>query len=221
VITADGAEGHPPGAPYDRIIATAAVQQVPHPWVTQTRPSGTILTPWHTAYHDGTLASFTVNGDGTADGRIVGTVAFVFLRDKRIYASINDEECDETTAQRSHTSVVPYRVAGDYDASLALGMKVPGCSVITVPDPTAELTGTLWFVDPTTGSWASLHYQPNTRTYPIHQSGPRNFWDEIETAYYWWRDNGRPGPQRWRITITHEDQQVTLQASSPAGAARH
>jgi methyltransferase of ATP-grasp peptide maturase system len=220
VITGDGAEGYLPGAPYDRIIATAAVQQVPYPWVTQTRPGGTILTPWHTAYHDGALVSFTVNSDGTADGRIVGNVAFMFLRDQRIYASIDDEECDETTARTSHTSVAPYSVAGDYDASLAIGMTVPGCSVITVPDPTAELTGTLWFIDPTTDSWANLHYQPNTRTYPIHQSGPRNLWDEIETAYHWWRDAGRPGPQQWRITITPEGQQVTLHASSPAGAAR-
>jgi hypothetical protein len=144
-------------------------------------------------------------------------VAFMFLRDQRIDASIDDDECDETTARHSHTSVAPYNVTGDYDASLAIGMKVPGCSVITVPDPTAELTGTLWFVDPDTDSWASLHYQPHTRIYPIHQSGPRNLWDEIETAYHWWRDAGRPGPQQWRITITPEGQQVTLHASSPAG----
>jgi hypothetical protein len=100
-------------------------------------------------------------------------------------------------------------------------MTVPGCSVITVPHSTAELTGTLCFVDPTTDSWANRHYQPKTRTYPIHQSGPRNLWDEIETAYHWWRDAGRPGPQQWRITITPEGQQVTLtQASTQAGPAR-
>ncbi|MGH3936347.1 MAG: rRNA adenine N-6-methyltransferase family protein [Pseudonocardiaceae bacterium] len=217
VITGDGTEGYPPHAPYDRMMSTAAVQQVPYPWVTQTRPGGTILTPWGTHYHNGALASFTVHSDGTAEGRIVGNVAFMFLRDQRIYASIDDEECDQTTARPSHTIVAPYSVAGDYDARLAIGMKVPGCSVISVPHPTAELTGTLWFVDPDTESWANLHYQPHTRTYPIHQSGPRNLWDEIEAAYHWWLDNGRPGPQRWRITISPEGQQVTLiQTSTPA-----
>ncbi|MGH3905273.1 MAG: methyltransferase domain-containing protein [Pseudonocardiaceae bacterium] len=185
VITGDGAQGHLPHAPYDRIIATAAVHQVPYPWVAQTRPGGKILTPWHTAYHDGALASFTVTGNGTAEGRIVGNVAFMFLREQRIYATIDDEECDESTARTGRTTVAPYSVAGDYDASLAIGMKVPGCSIITVPHRTAELTGTLWFVDPDTHSWANLHDQPNTPTYPVHQSGPRNLWDEIETAYHW------------------------------------
>ncbi len=220
VITADGTQGYPPHAPYDRVMSTAAVQQVPYPWVAQTRPGGRILTPWGTPYHNGALASFTVSADGTAEGRLVGNVAFMFLRDQRIYASVDDEECDETTARASHTSVAPYGVAGDYDASLAIGMKVPGCSVITVPDPTAELTGTLWFVDPSTDSWANLHYQPDTTTYPVHQSGPRNLWDEIETAYHWWCDAGRPGPGRWRITITPEGQHVTLtETTTPAGAA--
>lgn len=216
VITADGADGYLPHAPYDRIMSTAAVQQVPYPWVMQTRPGGKILTPWGTPYHNGTLASFTVNTDGTADGNIAGNVAFMFLRNQRLYASIDDKECDETTARHSHTRIAPYSVAGDYDTCLAIGMKVPGCSLITVPHPTAELTGTLWFVDPDTDSWANLHYQPNTRPYPVHQSGPRNLWDEIETAYHWWRDNGRPDAGRWRITITPEGQQVTLiQANTP------
>ncbi|MGH3670079.1 MAG: protein-L-isoaspartate O-methyltransferase family protein, partial [Pseudonocardiaceae bacterium] len=216
VITGDGTQGYLPHAPYDRIMSTAAVQQVPYAWVAQTRLGGKILTPWGTSYHNGALASFTVNGDGTAEGRIVGNVAFMFLRDQRIYASVDDEECDESTARRSHTTVAPYSVAGDYDASLTIGMKVPNCSVIAVPDPAAELTGTLWFADPSTDSWANLHYQPNIRSYPIHQSGPRNLWDEIEAAYHWWCAAGRPGPQRWRIVITPEGQHVTLAEATTA-----
>ncbi|MGH3885848.1 MAG: hypothetical protein ACRDSZ_04630 [Pseudonocardiaceae bacterium] len=51
----------------------------------------------------------------------MGDVAFMFLRDQRIYASVDDEECDETTARHSHTSVAPYSMAGAYDASLAIG----------------------------------------------------------------------------------------------------
>ncbi|MBV9012482.1 MAG: hypothetical protein JO272_10610, partial [Pseudonocardiales bacterium] len=52
--------------------------------------------------------------------------------------------------------------------------------------------------------------QPDTSTYPVHQSGPRNLWDEIETAYHWWLDAGRPSPQQWHITITPDAQHITL-----------
>ncbi len=71
------------------------------------------------------LASFTVTGNDTAEGRIVGNVAFMFLREQRIYATIDDEECDESTARTGRTTVAPYSVAGNYDASLAIGMKSP------------------------------------------------------------------------------------------------
>jgi methyltransferase of ATP-grasp peptide maturase system len=220
VITGDGAHGYPPRAPYDRIIATAAVHQVPYPWVAQTRPGGRILTPWASHYHNGALVCLTVQADGTATGRIVGNVAFMELREQRFRVRIDDEECDETTARHSHTSVSPYSVAGDYDASLAIGMKVPHCAPIYVsaehyPDHCARL----WFADPVTESWANLLHQPDTSTYPVHQSGPRNLWDEIETAYHWWLDAGRPGPEQWHITITPTAQQITLtETSTPAGA---
>ncbi len=216
VITGDGAQGHPPGAPYDRIIATAAVRQVPYPWVAQPRPEGMILTPWATPYHNGALASFTVNGDGSAEGRIVGDVAFMQLRDQRLRASGDDDESDETTARTRHPTVAPSWVASDYDASLAIGMKVPNCIPIYVGAEHYPDHARLWFVDPLTNSWANLVHQPNTRTYPVHQSGPRNLWDEVEAAYHWWHQAGRPGPQRWRITITPEDQHVTLTQTSTA-----
>ncbi|MGH3928766.1 MAG: methyltransferase domain-containing protein, partial [Pseudonocardiaceae bacterium] len=49
-VTGDGALGHAPGAPYDRVIITAAVHQIPYSWVVQTRPGGRILLPWADSY---------------------------------------------------------------------------------------------------------------------------------------------------------------------------
>jgi protein-L-isoaspartate(D-aspartate) O-methyltransferase len=215
VITGDGAQGYPPGAPFDRIISTAAVRRVPTPWVMQTRPGGTIVTPWGTPYHNGALVSFTVSGDGTAEGRIVGTVAFMRLRDQRFRATIDDERYDENTARRSHTTVAPYSVASDYDASLAIGMRVPNCTNIYIPAGRGSDHARLWFVDPITDSWANVVHQPGAEEYPVHQSGPRDLWDEIETAYRWWRDAGRPSAERWRITVTPDGQQVILTPTQP------
>jgi protein-L-isoaspartate(D-aspartate) O-methyltransferase len=84
VITGDGAHGYPPRAPYDRVLSTAAVRQVPYAWVAQTRPGGRVLTPWGTAYLNGALLSLTVAEEGTATGRLVDNVAFMWLRDQRL-----------------------------------------------------------------------------------------------------------------------------------------
>ncbi|HXT44602.1 MAG TPA: methyltransferase domain-containing protein [Pseudonocardiaceae bacterium] len=40
----DGADGVPGAAPYDAILATAAVDHIPHAWIEQLRPGGIILT---------------------------------------------------------------------------------------------------------------------------------------------------------------------------------
>lgn len=40
IVTGHGTDGYPPGAPYDRVLATVAVGQVPLAWVAQTRPGG-------------------------------------------------------------------------------------------------------------------------------------------------------------------------------------
>ncbi|WP_460999119.1 methyltransferase domain-containing protein [Streptomonospora sediminis] len=80
VVTGDGARGHPPGAPYDRVVATAAVHTLPYPWVAQTRPGGLIVVPWAPTFHpDGPLVVLTVGEDGSARGRFAGPAPFMPL----------------------------------------------------------------------------------------------------------------------------------------------
>jgi protein-L-isoaspartate(D-aspartate) O-methyltransferase len=51
VITGDGVAGYPDNAPYDRVIVTAAVAELPYAWVQQTRPRGLLLVPWAPTFH--------------------------------------------------------------------------------------------------------------------------------------------------------------------------
>ena len=46
VVAADGAEGYPPAAPYDRVIATVGVSDLAPPWLDQTEPGGRIVVPF-------------------------------------------------------------------------------------------------------------------------------------------------------------------------------
>jgi protein-L-isoaspartate(D-aspartate) O-methyltransferase len=45
VVTTDGAAGYPPGAPYDRIIATVGVSDLAPAWLAQLVPGGRIVVP--------------------------------------------------------------------------------------------------------------------------------------------------------------------------------
>ncbi|MFE0062309.1 methyltransferase domain-containing protein [Streptomyces sp. NPDC059003] len=87
LIVGDGEEGYPPGAPYDRIISTVAVRQLPQAWVDQVRPGGVILTPLDTPFQCDGLARLTVDGQGRATGCFVGAVDFMKTRGQRGHRS--------------------------------------------------------------------------------------------------------------------------------------
>lgn len=42
------------------------------------------------------------------------------------------------------------------------------------------------------------------------QYGSRRLWDEAEAAYRWWGDHGRPGPERFGLTVNGEEHRIWL-----------
>lgn len=213
VVTGDGAQGHPPRAPYDRFLSTAAVQDVPFPWVAQTRPGGRIVTPWGTTYYNGGLLSLTVADDGTAQGNIVDKASFMWMRDQRTRRGhVSRDVYDEDHAAVTSTELHPYRVAGHYDVCIAIGIQVPQCRYLYQPAEDDSDEAILWLLDPWSRSWASLHHDPDVASdaYTIRQLGPRRLWDEVEAAYRWWYDAGSPAADAWQFTVTSQGQHVEL-----------
>lgn len=212
VLTGDGGEGYGPGFPYDRVISTAAVQQVPYPWVAQLRRGGRIVTPWGTDYENGNLLALDVDGDGVATGRIVDTASFMWLREQRNReARVGRDVHNEDQAEMRSSELHPYRVAGHRDVCTAIGMRVPRCHYRYWPADDDDAEGTLWLIDPESRSWASLRHHPERPgPYQVRQLGPRMLFDEVETAYRWWVDLGEPAVDRWRFTVSAEGQRVWL-----------
>jgi len=208
VVTGDGAQGYLPLAPYDRVISTVAVAEVPHAWVAQTRPEGLVLTPWGSPYHPGGLLALTVRGDATATGRIIGPASFMWLRTQRIPRYITDRIVRrDDTVTVSTTDLHPWYVAGDVNAATAIGLRVPRCEKLYHPD--SSDTGTLYLVDQWSRSWGTLQITTEA-PYEVRQSGQRKLWDEVDTAYRWWVDVGEPTVDAWRFTIAPNGQQVEL-----------
>jgi protein-L-isoaspartate(D-aspartate) O-methyltransferase len=84
VVCGDGERGVPEHAPYDRVLATAAVHTVPYAWVRQTVEGGVLVVPYTGRHHPCGLAVLTVTA-GTASGRIVDDeTTFMPVRGQRL-----------------------------------------------------------------------------------------------------------------------------------------
>ena len=214
VVTGDGTAGYRPHAPYDRVICTAAVAEVPLEWVAQTRPGGRILTPWGTPYYPGGLLALSVHRNGTATGRIVGPASFMWLRAQRIPRyTLGRIVRDDDVVATSTTDLHPWHIAGDANAATAIGLRVPRCENFYRTD--SSHTGTLYLVDQWSRSWASVHVTPD-RPYEVRQSGQRALFDEVTCAYRWWIDAGEPPVDAWHFTLTPHGQQIEMQHPKPA-----
>ncbi|MDA2815271.1 methyltransferase domain-containing protein [Nocardiopsis sp. RSe5-2] len=213
VVTGDGTKGHAPNAPYDRILSTAAVHKVPYPWIEQTAPGGRIVTPWGTAFHSGALLRLDVNGDGTASGRFDGDTGFMWVRDQRTpHGAVEDRVKPEHDFAETVTDLHPYEPVGDFSASFAIGVRVPGMlsTLVYDNDDPGTQRYTVHLMDPVSESWAAWRIQPGPREYPVRQHGPRRLFDELASAYAWWEGAGRPDYTRFGLTVTPNGQSVWM-----------
>lgn len=212
VVCADGAAGWPAKAPFDRIIVTAAVKlgRVPYAWVEQTAPGGIILIPLKTDFAAGPLVALRVGQDGTATGRVVPLrVGFMELRAQRTPAADWDGlRWDDPDADLTHTEVMPWTTLGDEAPQWTIAVAVPSCRYELWPRTPGRNPrhGVAWLGDPLSGSWASVIPGDTKDRYEVRQRGPRRLWQEVEAAYRWWLDQGKPTLDQWRFTVSPDRQ---------------
>ncbi|CAL9578183.1 Protein-L-isoaspartate O-methyltransferase [Streptomyces sp. enrichment culture] len=210
-VVEDGAKGYPQGAPYDRVIATCSVGEVPRAWIEQTRPGGVIVTPWGPTYGGEAVARLTVGDDGTASGHFVGSSAFMRLRAQRVPRHHVREYLNgrkwPADGVRSLTRVSPDDV-GDWVVMFAIGVQVP--EAFPWMEEYDDGPYTLWLRDTAITSWATADYERDRTEFEVHQSGPRKLWDEVEIAYRWWEKQGRPSFERFGLTADSEGERVWL-----------
>jgi protein-L-isoaspartate(D-aspartate) O-methyltransferase len=216
-IIGDGAAGWPPGAPYDRVIATVAAYlgAVPYEWVRQVTPGGVIVVPMRTDFMGcGPLVRFTVDGDGIANGRPICPVGFMPLRQQRTpYADLSAIDFDSGDVVETITD--PWLVASTIDVRWAISTRIKPCRWGHRPPTADRAAHRLWFADNTTGSWAVAQYDGRGGPYQISQHGPRSLWSEIEAAYRWWVDCDNPPLNQWQVTISSDRQSATLSGERP------
>ncbi|MER6300237.1 methyltransferase domain-containing protein [Kitasatospora sp. NPDC001539] len=206
VVCGDGRLGWAPGQAYDRVVATCSVRRIPPAWIAQTRTGGTILAPWDSPWICGGLVQLTVGDDGSAAGRYSPDSAFMLMRTQRPDLLLfRDVVHDDHQPTESVTTLDPWSVAdAGVETQFALGLRLGDLWYAWHHDPEVDGVATRLWVATTDGtSWAAVDWDgtEDAGRYTVWQHGPRRPWDEVEAAYQWWLDNGRPGPCRFGLTV--------------------
>jgi protein-L-isoaspartate O-methyltransferase len=213
VVVGDGFKGYADNAPYDRILATVGLREIPGAWIEQTRPGGLIVAPWGTHYSNAdAVACLTVQG-GVASGHFTRPVEFMKMRTQRQTLIDHTEYVPAdglAGADTSTTSIAEDEfVTGQYTAvPFALGMRLRGC-VQAVADK-RDGARPVWFYGLHDRSWAVVMFRDGEKEARVWQSGPRRLWDQVEAVYGWWVSRGRPDHTRFGLTVTPEGQRVWL-----------
>lgn len=205
VAAVDGLDGYPPGAPYDRIIATCSVTAVPAAWIVQTRAGGLILTSLYRELPGGALVRLRVDSEGAARGHFLATFGgFMPARVEHYQAALPMLRAALRT--KADDPREPTTISADTlrhpDFGMVAAALMPGVTSIRF----APEGGLQFWLLASDGSWACLEENGGTVT----QHGPRRLWDRIEKEYAAWQAAGRPARDRYGLTVTPDRQYLWL-----------
>ena len=162
-------------------------------------------TPWATVYHNGMLARVVRHDEGHAAGTFVDLpLAFMRLRSQR------EPPCDWDAdgpppgrySRAPMTSEDVYELIAPPGA-FAVGMMVADCHKVVDSDALV-----VRLHDPSSGSWARCVVAVGAAEQDVVEGGPRALWGEATAARRWWIGEGRPGPDRFGLTVTDAGQEV-------------
>ena len=204
LVAGDGLNGVPDRAPYDRIIATCGLRNLPLAWIAQSRP-GTVILVTLSGWLGGTgLARLTVTGAGTAEGSFLpGYVSFMPARAHAPQPAIVPVVADGVPSRSTAfgpdviSSYGPAQMVAQLAAPNAQYLQliaedgIPEHLVIQADDSYAVFTG-----EP--GNWA------------VRQGGPEQLWDKVEDALAKWHTSGEPNLDTFRITVTPDRQVIDV-----------
>ena len=72
-----------------------------------------------------------------------------------------------------------------------------------------DYPGGFYLIDPRDGSWAQVDPpKPGGGGSTVREGGPRCLWGIVEQAHEFWNMQGRPGRDRYGLTVTPDGRQI-------------
>lgn len=218
LLARDGRSGASEYGPYDRIIATCAVDEVPLPWIDQLAPEGAMLINLRGDY-SGVLCLLTKQSDDEVIGRVVCAGRdFMWLRRSVSNPLRDNEPATMITARnviRGSTRLDPRKVISEIEFHWYLQLELPGLrsvSEVDVFDPLIKANAPGVLVYSTDGSHAQVlcSREDDGRYRVLQGGGNRRLWDTVETAYAEWKRLGRPNAHHFGVVANPTLQFVWL-----------
>jgi protein-L-isoaspartate(D-aspartate) O-methyltransferase len=200
VVAADGAEGFRPNAPYDRILATCAVDRIPNAWLAQVVSGSRIVAPLAKG-----LIALRIHQNGDASGRFRPTAGyFMPLRHSLDADEIAKPPTISGEGARRPTPLGPRDTFYQQDVRFLLSVTLPDVSVGQHGPSLDDL-----IIRDRGGSWARLD-RTQDGSQIVTEGGSRNLWLEVEHLYQQWHGWHRPSRERFGLSVTTERQWIWL-----------
>ncbi|WP_331767740.1 methyltransferase domain-containing protein [Embleya sp. NBC_00896] len=205
----DGTLGWAPTAPYDRIVATYAVERVPRAWIEQTTPGGDIVFPWTRLGY----FALTVAKDGrSATGWLHGLAQFMNARDTPATPTHRQVRADRDPDHEHLLSRDLRPLHKNAHLLWALRLALPD----VLFDTSVDADGVNARLHDGTESWATVSALPDGRTI-ASQGGPRRLVDELEAAWDAWIAAGAVGLYDHGMTVAPDGEQFVWAGDPDTG----
>lgn len=198
LTTGDGYAGYRPGAPYDAIIATCAINHIPPAWVQHLALGGRIVAPL--VGDAGALAVLDKTAHNEVTGRIDTALAhFMPLRPDADNPLAPGESLAHTADGMAHhgTTALDPAILANPDSDLVCWLQLHLRALrLTQPDNTGLTLHTAT-------SYACVGPQSDGGRWPVEQRGPHRIFDTVEAAIATW--NLLDHPTRSRLGLSALD----------------
>ncbi|MDG4857486.1 methyltransferase domain-containing protein [Streptomyces sp. T-3] len=194
LVPGDGKSGYPTSDPFDRIIATCSVPHIPWAWISQTAAGGIILADVDLGIEGG-LVRLAVYEQHRALGHFTTTTGrFMPARsDARVHAD-RVRPPYQLEAETRPSTVTGSEIQTHYPFRLLLAFHLRDAELVYhVDDETGAMALQLQQPD---GSWARAPLA-SENTSAITYGGNPALWQQVEAAWQWWNDTGRPPQDRF------------------------
>ncbi|MGH3405718.1 MAG: methyltransferase domain-containing protein [Streptosporangiaceae bacterium] len=195
LAAADGACGLPGEAPYDRIMATCSMPQIPAAWISQSAPGGLIMVNLYRELGGGALALLGVSGEEASGHFLPFAGGFMPTRTCPPSHALDLLEAHQDEVGERASATVPASML-DHDAfGMLAALRLPGVQRLgLLPE---DGPGQTWLLG-RDGSWARQDAGEAT----VVQGGPERLWDHLEQIHHDWVALGSPARQEFGLTVT-------------------